>query len=86
VRALVAILLALALVATATIPHVHVHAAAGDECAVCVLRHTSPPRSEIPDLAPIVLVEGDAPCAPGLPPVWGIPLGAIPGQSPPAGA
>ena len=85
-RALVAILLALALVATATIPHVHVHAAAGDECAVCVLRHTSPPRSEIPDVAPVVLLEGDAPGAPGLPPVCGTPLGAIPGQSPPAGA
>ncbi len=83
-RALVAVLLALALVTAAGAPHVH--AAGGDECAVCVLRHAAPPRSELPDFAPVVHVTGDAICAPGLPPVSGAPLGAIPGQSPPAGA
>jgi hypothetical protein len=85
-RALVALLLAFALVATAAIPHVHVHATGGDECAVCVLRHTAPPRSEIPDVKPIVSLEGEAQPAPGVAPVCGAPLGAIPGQSPPAGA
>jgi hypothetical protein len=85
-RALVAAVLALALVVAAVAPHVHAHAGSGDECAVCTLRHTAPPRSEIPDVAPAVVVSGDPSGAPGLPPVSGAPLGAVPGQSPPAAA
>ncbi len=86
-RALVAAVLALALVTASAAHHVHAHAAAaGDECAVCTLRHTAPPGSAIPDAAPVVHVAGDPAGAPGLPPVCGAPLGAVPGQSPPAGA
>ena len=85
-RAVVAAVLALALLAAAAAPHVHAHAAAGDECALCTLRHTAPPRTELPDVAPVVVVAGDPSAAPGLPPVAGAPLGAIPGQSPPAAA
>jgi hypothetical protein len=84
-RALVAAVLALALLATVAAPHVH--AASGtDECAVCVLRHTDAATVEVPDVAPAVHAAGDVVLAPGFPPVTGAPLGAIPGQSPPARA
>lgn len=85
-RAVVAAVLALALVLAAGAPHVHAQVVAGDECTVCTLRHTAPPRTEIPDVAPVVIVAGDPSAAPGLPPVSGAPLGAVPGQSPPAAA
>ncbi len=85
-RALLAFGLALFLVFTAATPHVHLHSGSGDECATCVLRHTAPARSETPDVAPAVHAAGEAASALGLPTVAGFPLGAIPGQSPPAGA
>jgi hypothetical protein len=81
-RALLAASLALFLVFTAGAPHAHAHGA--DECAVCVVRQGDAARDETPDVAPSAHVVGVAPCAPGLPPVFGAPLGAIPGQSPPA--
>jgi hypothetical protein len=85
-RACVAVLLVLSVLASAGAPHVHAQSSGGDDCAACVLRHTSPPHSELPDVAPIVHVAGDAAGEPGRPPVFGAPLGAIPGQSPPASA
>jgi hypothetical protein len=86
-RALVAAILALTLLVAATAPHVHPHAAAGgDECAVCTLRHTAPQGSATPDVAPVVHVAAVLAGTPALPPVFGAPLGAVPGQSPPAGA
>lgn len=85
-RAVVAAILALALVLAAGAPHVHAHVVAGDECAVCTLRHTAPPRTELPDVAPVAIVAGDPAATPGLPPVAGAPLGAVPGQSPPVPA
>jgi hypothetical protein len=85
VRAALAILLALVLVAAVAAPHVHVHAqTSGDECSLCTVRHAAPTASVLPDVAPIVHVERAAAGAPGLPPVSGAPLGAVPGQSPPA--
>jgi hypothetical protein len=83
-RAFLAAGLALFLVLTAAPPHVH-SSGGGDECATCVLRHTAPPQSATPDVAPIVHAAGETSYAPGLPRVAGFPLGAIPGQSPPAG-
>jgi hypothetical protein len=84
VRALLAAGLALFLVFTAAAPHVHAHGE--DECAVCVVRQADAARDETPDVAPLTFV-CDAPRLDrGLPPVFGAPLGAIPGQSPPAGA
>ena len=84
-RALVAATLVAVLAVSAAGPHVHVgfdrHA-----CAVCVLHHTDVPRSEAPDVAPIVEEHGEVVASPGLPPVTGAPLGAVPGQSPPARA
>ena len=85
-RVVVAAVLALVLVVAAAAPHVHAHAPAGDECALCTLRHTAPPRTEIPDVSPRAVVAGDPSGAPGLPPAFGAPLGAVPGPSPPAAA
>jgi hypothetical protein len=86
-RAAFAALLALILVVAGATPHVHAHAqTSGDECALCTVRHAAPPSLALPDVAPIVHVEGVASAAPGLPPVFGAPLGAVPGQSPPAAA
>jgi hypothetical protein len=86
-RTLVATILALVLVAAVAAPHVHAHGpASGDECTLCVVRHGAPPPSALPDVAPVVHLTGDVAGAPGLPPVLGAPLGAIPGQSPPAHA
>lgn len=85
-RAALAVLVALALLAGVVAPHAHAAPRAPDECPACVLRHAAAPPAEPPDVAPRVH-ELDAPSrAPGLPPVAGAPLGAIPGQSPPAAA
>lgn len=86
-RSLVATVLALVLVAAAAVPHVHAEAGSGgDECTLCTVRQATPTSSAQPDVAPLVHVAGDAAAAPGLPPVYGAPLGAVPGQSPPAAA
>jgi hypothetical protein len=82
-RAVAACLLVLTLLAAEAIPHAYVHAIGGDECAVCVLGHSAPAASAQPDVAPQVVVADEVVCAPGLPPVSGAPLGAVPGQSPP---
>lgn len=84
-RAVLATLLALSLLVAVAGPHVHAHAGT-DGCAVCVLRHADEPRAEVPDVVPAVHEAGEIASAPGLPPVTGAPLGAIPGQSPPAAA
>lgn len=86
-RALVAAGLAVFLVFLAGAPHVH-HPGSErtDHCAVCVARDADAARSESPDVAPAVVLTEDAGAAPGLPPVCGAPLGAVPGQSPPRNA
>jgi hypothetical protein len=85
-RKLLAAGLALFLVLTAAAPHVHTGAHGDQDCAVCVVRHGDAARDETPDVAPVAVV-ADAPQLDlGVPPVTGAPLGAIPGQSPPAGA
>jgi hypothetical protein len=85
-RTAVATVLALILIAAAAAPHVHARepaAGGSDECTLCTVRHGAPPRTTLPHVAPVVHVECDAAAAPGLPPVCGSPLGAVPGQSPP---
>ncbi len=84
-RAVLATLLALSLVVAVAGPHVHAHAST-EGCAVCVLRHADASAAELPELAPAVHEAGEVASAPGLPPVTGAPLGAVPGQSPPAAA
>lgn len=88
-RVLVAAGLALFLVSTAAAPHGHEGLGGGDhvhDCAVCVVRGAEAARSETPDLAPRTLALEAPVLAPGLAPVTGAPLGAIPGQSPPRAA
>jgi hypothetical protein len=85
-RALVAAALALSILVGVGAPHVHPGWHGDESCAVCVLRHADVPRGDAPDVAPRVHTTADVVCAPGLPPVSGAPLGAIPGQSPPPAA
>lgn len=85
-RTVVAAGLALFLVFTAGAPHVHEGAHGVEHCAVCVARHADVPLGELPDLAPVPALAVEIQLAPGLAPVTGAPLGAIPGQSPPRSA
>ncbi len=81
----VAAALALLFVLLAGAPHVHTAWAGSEECAVCVARHADAPRAVLPDVAALAgAPAGDVAPEPGLAPVSGAPLGAIPGQSPPA--
>lgn len=82
-RAIVAAGLALFLVLTAAAPHVHTGPHGREDCAVCVARNADVARPANPDVAPVPVVTEAPPPEPGLAPVSGAPLGAIPGQSPP---
>ena len=85
-RALAAAVLALGLVVVAAIPHAHLAGHAMGDCAVCVARNGDVAESETPDAAPRVVHAEIVVSAPVSDPVTGAPLGAIPGQSPPAAA
>ena len=85
-RALAAAALALALVLSVAVPHVHPAGHGGGECTACVARNGDVARSETPDVAPAVVHAEPVAGAPAPAPVTGAPLGAIPGQSPPAAA
>lgn len=85
----VAAALAALVAASAAHPHVHEATAPGHgeaPCAVCQLRSAVPASEPAADLTPRVVAASDLVLPPGLPPVSGAPLGAIPGQSPPAPA
>jgi hypothetical protein len=83
-RSAVATLLAVAVLVLAAAPHVH-EAAAQDrqECVACATARAAASPAAVPDVAPQRVVEELVALAPGLAPVTGAPLGAIPGQSPP---
>jgi hypothetical protein len=82
-RALLAIAAAVLVALGAAAPHHHAAGQGTQECQACLTRTGEEARSTAPDLTPrAVVVEALAP-APGLPPVTGAPMGAIPGQSPP---
>ncbi len=87
-RALVAAALAIGLLVLGAVPHVHPagHARGDGECALCMARSGDVAHSETPDLAPGVLHVEEVVAEPDHAPVTGAPLGAIPGQSPPAAA
>ncbi len=85
VKHLLAAAVALAVLAAALTPHVDAGRPHAEErCAACVVRAADAVGTEAVDLEPVDLEAGEAALAPGLPPVTGAPLGAIPGQSPPA--
>ncbi len=75
----------LVLVALVALPaHVHAGQRGAEPCAMCVARSGDVAHSEAPDVAPPPFARAEVPADPGAPPVTGTPLGAIPGQSPPA--
>jgi hypothetical protein len=85
-RRVAAAVLAAVLLATAWAPHVHNGPRGATQCAACVLRGAEAATLEPLDLTPALvgLVEILAPTIEA--PPSGAPLGAIPGQSPPASA
>ncbi len=75
----------LVLVALVALPaHVHTGQRGAEPCAMCVARSGDVAHPETPQIAPATFPRGDVPIEPDAPPVRGAPLGAIPGQSPPA--
>lgn len=85
-RAILAATLVLLVVLAAGVPHEHVRAHGGADCVACAVGQGDAARDETPDVAPPTLVVVLAAAEPGQSPVTGAPIGAIPGQSPPAGA
>jgi hypothetical protein len=86
-RALAAAALALGLLIVAAVPHGHAAGQGGADCTACIARHGgNVARSETPDVAPRVQHAEPVVAGPGIAPVTGAPLGAVPGQSPPAAA
>lgn len=83
-RALLAAGLALLLVLVTAGPHAHGGPHGEHDCAVCVVRGAAEATSATPDVAPVATAVEAPLLPPGLAPVTGAPLGAIPGQSPPA--
>ena len=85
-RAVVAAGLALFLVLPAGAPPVPAGPPGAEHGEACGARHADVPRGETPDLAPLPALAVEVQLEPGLAPVTGAPLGAIPGQSPPRSA
>jgi hypothetical protein len=85
VRGLVALASALLILVSATAPHVHSSALGTHACLACVAAGGEEAAPTSPDVAPrrVVAAPLDE-CALPEPPVTGAPLGAVPGQSPPA--
>lgn len=83
-RSLLALAAVLLVLATGVAPHTHEGALGRHACVACVANGAEEAGCASPDVAPRQLgTEAVAAAAPA-PPVTGAPLGAIPGQSPPA--
>jgi hypothetical protein len=82
-RAALAILATLMLVAGLAAPHHHDSPIGSHECLACTAGGARESRDETPRLERPVASAERLPALPGLPPVAGAPLGAVPGQSPP---
>jgi hypothetical protein len=86
-RSLLAAALAVFMVGAAMGPHHHLGPQGDHDCVACQARGAEEARSETPDVAPErVRFLGLVPLVPVEAPPTGAPLGAIPGQSPPAAA
>jgi hypothetical protein len=83
VRAVLALAVVLLLASGAVAPHAHAGPLGSHACLACVAGSGEEAASAAPDLAPPQMVAVEAPASPGLAPVLGAPLGAVPGQSPP---
>lgn len=83
-RSAVATLLAVAVLVLAAVPHVHDGAAPErPDCVACATARSAAAPPATVDVAPLACPAGQVVLAPGLAPVTGAPLGAVPGQSPP---
>ncbi len=82
-RSALAVLTAVLIALAAAAPHSHLGPQGSNGCQACVVRGAEEAGCATPDVAPLPVPAGDVPAPPGLPPVYGLPLGAIPGQSPP---
>lgn len=85
-RAFVTVVLTAVLLALAGAPHVHGVARGDHDCAACVVRGADAARRETPDVTPVRLPLPGEVAAPVEAVPVGAPMGAIPGQSPPAHA
>ena len=84
VRGLLALSSALLVLVSATVPHIHDSALGSHACLACVAAGGEEAAPTSPDVASrAVFAAPLAEVAPE-PPVTGAPLGAVPGQSPPA--
>jgi hypothetical protein len=83
-RAALALFLSAVLVALSWAPHVHGGVQGDHECPACLARTVDAAHSETPDLAPQPVRFMGVVFAPVEIEPAGAPLGAIPGQSPPA--
>jgi hypothetical protein len=84
VRALVALATAVLLLAGVAAPHHHAAPGGTHECVACTVGTGLEARDSTPAVAPVVPLGVAVAALPGADPVTGAPLGAIPGQSPPA--
>ena len=82
-RAVLALAVAVLLASGAALPHAHAGPYGTHSCLACVAGSGEEAGGATPDLAPPRAVAVGAPASPGLAPVLGAPLGAVPGQSPP---
>jgi len=83
-RAVVSTVLVAVLVAMAAASHVHQGVHGDHDCPACLARTVDAARSETPDVAPVRVGFVEVVAEPAQVIRAGAPLGAIPGQSPPA--
>ncbi|MEI6225261.1 MAG: hypothetical protein WCS72_10930 [Deltaproteobacteria bacterium] len=83
-RTLVAIATAAVLLAGVAAPHHHVASGGVHECVACTVGGALEARAATPDLSPPPPVRVASAPEPVSDPVTGFPMGAVPGQSPPA--
>lgn len=83
VRVVLAIAAIVLVLTAAVAPHVHEGRLGSHACLACVAAGGEEAASQTPDVAPRPLVSGEVPHFQPDAPVFGLPLGAIPGQSPP---
>jgi hypothetical protein len=83
VRVVVAIAALVLVLMSAAAPHVHEGPQGTHACLACVAAGAEEATGHTPDVAPRPLAPVDVAQIVQAAPVFGLPLGAIPGQSPP---
>ena len=83
-RLLVAIATVAVLLAGVAAPHHHAASGGAHECVACTVGGALEARDATPDLSPLAPVRVASVPQKASDPVAGFPMGAVPGQSPPA--